>query len=307
MTPDQHVGSTIAWAFANWKSVAITLGMVVVSAKLLIKALEGLIAILLPVLPWLKTTDGELKGIIAILDRISKSPILNAIALSPRVAFNSSLNPPGRDVASLVPPVKGPLVPISSALRVIAFGLFLCAASLARAGEPAIDVPPAAAVQAGASGPVISHGPTIPLTQIRFANPVTGNGNPQLGLLGAGAGYQINAGFAQTAIGGLQWDLFDVSVMGFATFGVSQPFQAASLALGIGTLNNLLTLGFGSDMVAISNGTQISGLFSGHENSGNLFLTLNFGINLGPQPQAPPTGVVSGPLGLKRGNTLSLF
>lgn len=153
---------------------------------------------------------------------------------------------------------------------------------------------------------VLSHGPTIPLTEVRFADPLVPGSGPQVEAIAPGAGYEINIGFNQMALGGLQWDMLDLELLGFADFGTNHPFQAGSVAIGIGTLNSLVSVVVGTDLVAVANGSQLSGLLTGKETLGNVFVGLNLSINLGPQPTAPPVDTAQGAAALPRGNTIGL-
>lgn len=158
----------------------------------------------------------------------------------------------------------------------------------------------------------LSMGPTIPLTQVRFAGPSTGK--PEGGLLSAGAGYQLSVNYFDRLINGKAWSLLTVGGMAFGTIGTDAgaAWDTASIALSVGTLNNLVSIGFGCDLISYYAGTsaitgqtgQVTGLLAGNVTRGNLFGLLALSFNFEVGPYTPPQGTSEGTAGYKRANTI---
>lgn len=157
--------------------------------------------------------------------------------------------------------------------------------------------------------PVISTGPSIPLVQIRLADPATGKAVTSL--LQAGAGYQLSFGFGQRELGGKQFDLLDLNLAFFGGLGQEAGFalDTASVAGLVCTLNSLLCAGVGVDLVQYygGDGGRTSGVLLGNVGARNVMALLSLGFNFDIGPLAPPTGVEAGARGLPRGNTVFLW
>lgn len=127
--------------------------------------------------------------------------------------------------------------------------------------------------------PVVTQGPTFPVLEYR-----AGASTPFS--LGAGAGYQVGAGFFQRKFFGNQWDLLDLDLAAFGT-GVVQGDAASPRALSVACLvcllSNSICVGGGLDVLG-SEGTPLGG-FTWKRST---FLLLAWSINfdfIKPQEQ----------------------
>lgn len=140
---------------------------------------------------------------------------------------------------------------------------------------------------------LVSTGPTLPLIQYRPGNPRPIN-------LAPGAGVQVSLSDTglQKAILGKAWDLVDLTFMAFGSAvstNSGASFGALSVGAGVGFLSSLIVVGGGHDVVTGS------GMASGW------FGLLSLNLNVALAPTAPPAGVMNGPAGLPRANTLYLY
>lgn len=79
------LGHIVSWVVANWSSIIAALLALTGAASYFIKALEGLIKLLVLAFPGLQGADGELLKLAAWIDSLKSSAWLNTIAASPKV------------------------------------------------------------------------------------------------------------------------------------------------------------------------------------------------------------------------------
>jgi hypothetical protein len=105
-------------------------------------------------------------------------------------------------------------------------------------------------VAASAQAQVVSSGPSFSFMELRpgYAHPVT---------VAAGAGYQLSLGFFQADVWGEMADLLDVGGTVYGT-AISTPAGATagslSMALFVGSFNELFALGIGEDIIGAGGG-----------------------------------------------------
>lgn len=144
---------------------------------------------------------------------------------------------------------------------------------------------------------VISSGPSLAFMEIRPQQP-----HPVE--VAAGAGYQLSVGFFQRSLLGEQYDLLDIGATVYGS-AISTPagVSAGSLSAAafVGTLNELLAIGVGIDLLGPGGGLLVA--------PGSVQPYLCVMLNLqrfAMGPYSPPTGVEPGALGLRRGLTTYL-
>lgn len=183
-------------------------------------AISQLPSIIVALTPYPKV-DGFLKKLLQ---------ALNVVSLLTHKDSPGTLKPPF--VQSQPPGIIGQPVSVAPVAKVVVFALLFLAGS--------------------ARAQVFSQGPSLAFMEIRpgYDHPVQ---------VAAGAGYQLSLGFFQNTslIQGAEVDLLDV---GFTVYGSAVSAPAGSIAgtlgfaLFVGTLNEVLGVGIGEDMLS-SNGT----------------------------------------------------
>jgi hypothetical protein len=108
------------------------------------------------------------------------------------------------------------------------------------------------ALLALAVGQVISSGPTLAFMELR-------PGYAQTVQVAAGAGYQLSVGFFQTntLFGGEETDLLDFGAAVYGSDVTNSAGQSAGTlgcAVFVGTLNELVAVGLGEDIISSSGG-----------------------------------------------------
>lgn len=78
------VTSVFASIWAHKAELLLAFAALIAGASVFIKALEGVVGVLVTIFPGLKGADDKLKGVAAWLDAAAKSGFLNTVALSPR-------------------------------------------------------------------------------------------------------------------------------------------------------------------------------------------------------------------------------
>lgn len=76
--------NVIAWVSANWGNILGLVVTVIAAASLLIKAMEGLVKVLVTLFPKLQGADGKLLKLAAWLDALANSSWLHTLAANPK-------------------------------------------------------------------------------------------------------------------------------------------------------------------------------------------------------------------------------
>jgi len=157
------------------------------------------------------------------------------------------------------------------------------ALAFALAGAPA---------RASNLAPSFSSGPTIPFFTVRFDS-IGQHGGAHGGMLAAGAGYSFNWNFLPNDSGSIR--KLTVGVPVFARFQGGDPSKFAfTTGVTVGTLNNLVALGFAADLADLTYGGNPKGLLTGDVSRENFMVLVAFGINLGMGQPSAATSVRAG-------------
>lgn len=270
-----------------------------------VKAAQGLVDFFRSAFPGISKADTAFGKLLNGIEFLTHIPLLNRLALAPSLPHAFATANWGKPRAAAVaaahdldPEKTKGFVPLWTMLVLWALTALVMVFA------------------APAKAQVVSMGPTIPITQVRLADPLTGKA--QFGALAAGAGYQLSFNFFDRSLGGTTYSLMTIQGSAFGTIGSESgaALDRASVALSIGTLNGLVSLGFGIDAIqyfagqsAISGKTgDLTGFLAGKVQRDNLFALLSVGFNFEIGPYVPPSGVPEAgqAAGLRRANTVYL-
>lgn len=255
--------SSLEFLQAHWAAI-------VAAIVLVVKGLQGLVAILLLIWPQ-SSALAEVEAALA-------AAIVHIPTQQMRARFRRPTPPPSNDgkPETMVPGKETTQTAIKPDQTPRAKRLALPALALA-----------VLAVAAPARAQYISAGASLPMLEFQPGQTHPVQFAPGIGAMGA-------VGFFPIALLGEQWDLLDFSAQVFGS--APGALQVAAL---VGTLNNILAIGAAVPLYD-ANG---NGAFQG---ALHVYPVLSLNIPIATGPYSPPTGIEQGALGLRRGGTVYL-